>query len=203
MMRRRTFLAAVLAASFFLGGVSGEVYGVDPAVSRQRFIEDLIDKAFFELTVKDIPRDERVARFRRLFNRYFDVKTIGRWVLGRYWRSATREERQEFLRLFEGLIVETYVDRFAQYSGETLSITKTETVDGRDSIVFSRVNRPNGGPSARVGWRLRTRGGRHRIVDVMIEGVSMGQAQRSEFASVIRRTGGKVEGLLAELRERQ
>ena len=203
MMRQRTFLAAVLAVTFLLGGVSGEVYGDDPEASPQQFIEDLADKAVAALTVQDISRDQRVARFRRLFNQHFDVKTIGRWVLGRYWRGATTEERQEFLTLFEDLIVETYVDRFARYSGETLSVTKSETVDGRDSIVFSRINRPSGGPPVRVGWPIRTRGEQYRIVDVMVEGVSMGLTQRSEFASVIRQTGGKVEGLLAKLRERQ
>ena len=42
----------------------------------------------------------------------------------------------------------------------------------------------------------------YKIIDVMVEGVSMGQTQRSEFSSVIRQHGGKVEGLLAELRKR-
>jgi phospholipid transport system substrate-binding protein len=41
-----------------------------------------------------------------------------------------------------------------------------------------------------------------KIVDVYVEGVSLGQTQRSEFASVIRNTGGKVAGLLDEMRRR-
>ncbi len=53
-----------------------------------------------------------------------------------------------------------------------------------------------------VDWRARTGGGQYKITDVMVKGVSLRQAQRSEFASVIRESGGKVEGLLAELRKR-
>ena len=33
----------------------------------------------------------------------------------------------------------------------------------------------------------------------MAEGISMGQTQRAEFASVIRRNGGKVEGLVGRI----
>jgi len=41
-----------------------------------------------------------------------------------------------------------------------------------------------------------------KIVDVIVEGVSMGQTQRSEFGSVIRRNGGRVSSLIDELRRR-
>ena len=53
-----------------------------------------------------------------------------------------------------------------------------------------------------MDWRARTGGGQYKITDVMVKGVSISQTQRSEFASVIRESGGKVEGLLTELRKR-
>ena len=57
-----------------------------------------------------------------------------------------------------------------------------------------------GSPPLRVIWRLRARDGGYRIADLMVEGISMGQTQRSEFASVIRLNGGTVEALLEKLR---
>jgi len=166
------------------------------------FIEKLADKAVAALTINDITRVERVRRFRTLLNDHFDVKIIGRFVLGRYWRQASEEERAEYLTLFEDLIVDTYVDRFAKYSGEALLVIKTEAIQDDDSIVFSSINRPSGGPPIDVDWRLRLRNGKYLIIDVIVEGVSMGQTQRSEFASVIGRNGGAVKGLLAKLRDR-
>jgi phospholipid transport system substrate-binding protein len=53
-----------------------------------------------------------------------------------------------------------------------------------------------------VNWRVRLRDGKYKVIDVMVEGISMGQTQRSEFSSVIRKNGGKVKGLLVELRKR-
>ena len=201
-MRQRIYLAGFVAVAILLAGIPGAARAGSIVEAPGEFIENLAGKAVAALTVGDITREERVRRFRTLLNDYFDVKTIGRFVLGRFWRDASAEERAEFLTLFEDLIVDTYIDRFAKYSGETLLVTKTEAIRDDDSVVFSRINRPSGGPPVGVAWRLRLRDGRYHIIDVMVKGVSMGQTQRSEFASVIRRNGGAVQGLLAKLRNR-
>jgi phospholipid transport system substrate-binding protein len=168
----------------------------------RKFIETMAEKVIDTLAVDDLSREERVQRFRTLLKTHFAVRTIGRWVLGRYWRKSTKKERWEYLKLFEDLIVVTYVDRFTKYSGETLSVITTAPKGKNDTIVFSHIVRPNGDPPLHVDWRVRTLKNGYRIIDVVIEGVSMGQTQRSEFASVIRRNGGKIEGLLSELRIR-
>jgi phospholipid transport system substrate-binding protein len=69
-------------------------------------------------------------------------------------------------------------------------------------MVFSELKRRDGQSVVSIGWRLRSKGDSFKVVDVLVEGVSMGQTQRSEFASVIRRHGGEIEGLLNEMRER-
>jgi phospholipid transport system substrate-binding protein len=116
---------------------------------------------------------------------------------------ATLEERKEYLNLFEQMLVATYVTRFERYSGETLKVQRT-LVDERsgDAMVFSELKRRDGQSVVSIGWRLRSKGDSFKVVDVLVEGVSMGQTQRSEFASVIRRHGGEIEGLLNEMRER-
>lgn len=167
------------------------------------FVEGLVDKAIASLTVEDISTDERRDRFRALLREHFAIATIGRWVLGRHWRRATEAERSEFLTLFEDLIVAIYADRFTEYSGERLSVTKTLVSDeSRDALVFTRLARPEGGQAVTVAWRVREAQGMMRIIDVIVEGVSMSQTHRSEFGSVIRRNGGTVAGLIDELRRR-
>src|SRR5215467_8470521 len=58
-----------------------------------------------EVLSKKVPRAERLARFRQLYLADFDGPGIARFVLGRYWRSASEQEQQEFLRLFEDNLV--------------------------------------------------------------------------------------------------
>ncbi len=47
---------------------------------------------------------------------------------------------------------------------------------------------------------MRAQGGEYRIIDVLIDGISLTLTQRSEFASVIAREG--LDGMLAVLRAR-
>ena len=196
-------LRSILTTAVFLAAFAAVALPIRAEGTAERFIEGLADKAVAALTERDITREERVSRFRTLLNDHFDVQTIGRWVMGRYWRRATPAEREEYFALFENLIVFTYVDRFTKYSGETLDVTGARDVDAKDTLVFSEIMRADAGSSPlRVIWRLRARDDGYRIVDVMVEGISMGQTQRSEFASVIRLNGGTVEALLEKLRAR-
>jgi phospholipid transport system substrate-binding protein len=53
-----------------------------------------------------------------------------------------------------------------------------------------------------VDWRLVTDNGAYKINDIIVEGISMGMTQRSEFASVVQRNGGQLRGLIALMREK-
>jgi phospholipid transport system substrate-binding protein len=44
--------------------------------------------------------------------------------------------------------------------------------------------------------------GLYKISDIVIDGISMAMTPRSEFAQMIQRNGGQVEGLLAAMRQR-
>ena len=201
MVRRRLSVFALVLCSLTLIG-AGQAAGADDQGTRAgKFIEALADKAIAALTENSVSRDERMKRFRVLLNEHFAVDTIGRWVLGRYWNDATEPEQKEYLDLFEALIVTTYVDRFNSYSGEKLTVSGAVPATGGDLLVNSQITRPAGGEPLDVGWRVRDRDGKFKVVDVIVAGVSMGQTQRSEFSSVIRRSGDKIEGLLAKLRE--
>lgn len=170
------------------------------STAAETFITSLAEKAVHALTQGDTPRPEKIRRFRELLHAHFDVNRIGAFVLGRYWPVATDAEKQEYLDLFEQLIISTYVDRFSNYAGETLTVTGA-SMKGDEALVSSRLNRPTGGEAINVDWRVQERNGALRIVDVVVEGISMGQTQRSEFASVIRNNGGQVSGLIEELRK--
>lgn len=182
---------------------SGRAADTQAEAKATAFVQSLAAEAIAALTAAGVTRDDREQRARDLLARYFAVDTIGRWVLGRYWQQATPDQQREYLSLFEDLIVTTYVDRFSRYSGETLDVNRAVADENSgDVLVFSQITRPAGGQPVDVNWRVRDRDGLMKILDVYVEGVSLGQTQRSEFASVIRSSGGKVAGLIDEMRRR-
>jgi len=167
------------------------------------FVQSLADEAIKSLAIDGVEQEERVKRFRVLLNKHFDVPAIGRWVLGRYWRKASKEQRADYMGLFEDLIIATYVNQFTGLSGEVLEVTESITNKGKkDAIVRSEILRPKGQPPVKIDWRVRAPKGEFKIVDVVVEGVSMSQTQRSEFGSVIKREGGDLDGLLTALRKK-
>jgi len=207
MMTRRTALASlyILAVAAWMTPLVSPV-AANAALANedtaQVFIEGLAEEAVQALTAEGVNRGDRITRFRELLSHNFDVPVIGKWVLGRYWRTATDAEKEEYLKLFEDYVVITYVERFDQYSGEIIKVVKTISDPGKDSLVFSEIRRPTGGAPIRIDWRVRNKSDVYKIIDVYVEGISMSQSQRKEFTSVIRANGGKVAGLLDVLRKK-
>ena len=197
---RRRFAAAGIALAGIAGVPALAFAQTSPGAGQ--FITSLSEKAIAALTDKNTSREERERRFRGLLHEHFAVETIARWVLGRHWTPASADERAEYLRLFEDLIVYSYVDRFTEYAGERLEVTKTLVVEGNDTMVYSAIVRANQPEPVEVDWRVRQRDGKFKIVDVMVKGISMGVTQRQEFASVLSRNNNNMSAFLAELRER-
>lgn len=195
MKRRLLFVAVCLVVACVLLPARPAA-AADPAA----VITSLGNEALTVLGKNVDPR-QRVARFRQLFSQDFDVPGIARFVLGRYWRLATPDQQQEFIRLFTDYIALAYSNRLAEYSGENLRVTGSRPApDG--SLVSSEIIRTNGQPPAKVDWLLTQHAGAYKISDVIVEGVSMAVTQRSEFASVIQRNGGQVQGLITVLRQK-
>jgi phospholipid transport system substrate-binding protein len=162
------------------------------------FMQSLGSKAIAELTNPAVPQAERQARFRTLLDEHFDMPAIAKFTLGRYWRTATDEQRTEFRQLFEDFIVQSYSTRFSEYHGEGFSVTGAATDERGITIVHSKIEMPSS-EDIRVDWHLRAADSSFAIIDIVVEGVSMAVTQRSEFASVIQSRGG-VAGLLEALR---
>lgn len=166
------------------------------------FVESLGQKALSSLTAPELGQAEREKRVRGLLRSYFDVNTIARFTLGPNWRNATEAEKSEYIKLFENMIVTTYAQRFSEYSGQEMKVIKSIKQSDRDSEVSSQIIQKDG-PPVSVNWRVRNTNGTLKIIDVIVEGVSMSVTQRSDFAAVIQGGGGKVEALLEALRKRQ
>ncbi|MDV7338929.1 ABC transporter substrate-binding protein [Terasakiella sp. A23] len=202
MMTRRFFSIAVLALGIAIASTT--VHASDFGKRAETFVQTMSDKAMASFrNAKD--SETQQIEFRTLLNEGFDVRAIGKWVLGRYWRKATKEEKEEYLDLFEDFIIVTYSKRFADYSGDDIKLTVVQslTKNDKDAIVRSQIEREQAGEPIMVDWRVKSnKSGELKIVDVLIAGVSMSQTQRAEFTSVIKQNGGKVQDLIDALKNK-
>lgn len=183
-------------------GLEGVILAAEDAAlaGAKGFIQRMTDKGIAFLSNPEMSQADRKAAFRDLLRSNFDLTTIGRFTLGKYWKTASKAEQQEYLKLFERSIVESYARRFAEYQGQSVHVKGAAPATGDDTIVTTVLEAPNGGQDVQVDWRVRKSGKSYKIVDVVVEGVSMAVTQRSDFASVIQRGGGGVSVLIDHLR---
>jgi len=145
---------------------------------------------------------QKQTYFHQLFDQDFDLSGISRFVLDPYWRAASEPERQEFQRLFEHHVMMIYGPRLADYRGQGLRVMG-KRLDSSGLVVMSQIVRPQGAVPIPVDWRLSVCDGLYKVSDIVIDGISMAATQRSEFGQMIQRNGGRVESLLAIMRQRR
>ncbi len=199
----RHVLRRLAVASFGIALLAASPGGsrADDADAAAAFLASLTYQAIEKLTDASLPVMEREQSFRSLYRANFDIPAIGRFVLGRYWRKARPEVRKDFLTAFEEVMAQGFAARFAGYADTTFEVVSVQALKRTGQFkVNSRIS-PTEDEVYLVGWLVEHKNGQFRVLDVVSEGVSMVLTLRSEYASVIKRSGGQVEGLVAQLRE--
>ncbi len=171
------------------------------------FVQSLADRAIGTLTAEGQTAETRRVEFRDLFREGFAINGIARYSLGSSWNSASASDRSEYLTLFEDVIVTTWADRFSNYSGQKFTVqtavdasnaNASEKVAIIRSVFFSDPQTP-----INIDWRVASLGDLFKITDVVVDGVSMANTQRDEFASVIASNSGEISALLDILRNKR
>jgi len=174
----------------------------------QAFIRDLADRAVENLTNKEFTTEEQRLKFQELFREGFAVDGIARFVAGRYWRRASKSEREEYLVLFEDVVVNIWSDRlFSQYNGQQFDIlgARDDTPANSQELVAVVESRIQTTPhtSVKVEWRVASLGELTKIVDVKVEGRSLAKTQQDEFTGFASKNGRRFSAIIEELRRRR
>src|SRR6185437_10085807 len=115
-----------------------------------------------------------------------DVTGMSRSVLGRQaWNKATEAERAEFSKAFTKLVIRTYATPLAEYSDETVQFLP---IRGALNDRFIRVNSVvvrSQGRNIPLSYSLVSKDGSWKVYDISVEGVSLLQSFRSQFAQAL------------------
>ena len=195
---RRTLLAAAALGAALPWLPVGAVAAVPDAES---FIRQIGDEVMAILTDQSKDDAQKLAELKAMLDSYTDIDLISRLVLGRYWKTASDAERDDYVKLFHELLMKTLAARLGDYNGQTFEIVGSQQVSKVDSTVATKIIRVAGKPPLKVDWRVRDKDGSFAIIDVVAEGVSLVVSQRNEVGSIVERDG--MPGLIAAMRERR
>ena len=131
---------------------------------------------------------------------HVDLGVMSRYVLGKYWRSANKEQRERFSNEFKNLMVRFYVSALLEDPAELASLLENtdslisylpvETDENtKKTRVRAEVHLPNGGPRVPVSFSLFLKEGKWMMYDVNVDGISLVSNYRSSFATEVKRDG--------------
>ena len=121
-------------------------------------------------------------------------------VLGPPWREASQGQKQAFVAAFQGYLSRKYGAQFDEYRNARIEVTGASDGGRAGVLVQTRVVRP-GQQAIAVDWQISERSGAARVVNLVIEGVSMLATERAEVGAMLEASRGNIDGLIGQLRQ--
>lgn len=194
-----------LLISLVLLTLIGGAPGVAAVQTPQELIEDTSAKMITALRENkaelQADNSKLYGLVREIVLPHFDFDLMSRWVLGRYWRQATPEQRRQFVDEFRTLLVRSYAGALLEYSDEDISFPPSPEVaeDAEKATVRSMVGSERQDPIP-INYSLRRRDGDWKVYDVKVDGISLVINYRSTFANQIRDDG--MDAVISDLQQR-
>ncbi|MEA2092995.1 MAG: ABC transporter substrate-binding protein [Pseudomonadota bacterium] len=120
---------------------------------------------------------------------HFDFVRMGRWTLGKHWRSASVQQRKEFAGEFRALLIRNYSNVLSEYADAEIDYLPFTMKDGDTRAKVHTELTPSNGVPVSIVYSLHRTKDDWKVYDVAVEGVSLVTNYRSSFASKIRKDG--------------
>lgn len=193
---KKTIMAAAACLTLLLGSnVRAEVN----ALGAEAFVHKVTDEGVEDIINANISQKEKDARFEKLFNSALDLDFIGQFVLGRNWKTATPEQRKEFIKIYRALNIKSWSQRFDEFKGKDFDFHGTSPSTSANQVFVNTSVKMDSGEPAKVVWRVREKNGQFKIVDIIIENVSLAINARNEYSAFIKNNPGGINALIADL----
>jgi phospholipid transport system substrate-binding protein len=151
-----------------------------------------------DIQAGNIAKITEVAEEKILPNFNFD--RTSRMVLGKHWRSASPEQKEQFKKQFRDLLIRTYASALSKYQNQTIEFKPLRTQPGdKEVVVRTEILQPGGQPIA-VDYSLEKAPDGWKVYDIVIEGVSLVTNYRGQFSEEVKRSG--LDGLIQKLAQK-
>lgn len=187
----------VLFAACLLCLAAGPGLARAEAQTARTVVEATVADVLSVLREAELPVPERRSKIEEIAYARFDFQTMGKLVLARNWKKFDDTQRVDFIVEFKRHLSRSYGERIERYEQEQVEITGEREEQRGDVTVLTAIR---GGQfdGSEVHYRMRDRDGAWRVIDVIIENVSLVGNFRSQFKDIVGRNGP--DGLIAQLR---
>ncbi len=194
--RRRMLAMAALSAAAAFCPAAGFPLNADEA---REHVQKML-AAFKDVGLSQISDDEFIAEFEEALGKFGDVQIIARAALGKSWRTASKSQSREFTKIFQSYLAKKYGRILRKYASREITIKssrKFKRLYEVNSTARSASNRP-----INIRWMVSDSSGEAKLVDIILEGVSMLGAERSEIQAMLSKRNGDIDTLTNDLKAR-
>jgi len=202
----RSMLVGIVSFAFCLGSFS-VVCVAQAALSPQEVIETSANKMVAKLQAEKANLEKDPEHIYKLISElvlpYFNFDLMSKRVLGKYWRRASPQQRQQFTDEFRTLLVRTYSNTLTDYAEVPIRYLPAREVDGggrSDRVTVRSVLEQPGVAPLKINYRLALVSEKWKIYDVTVDGVSLVTNYRSTFVKEIKQGG--LDRLIGKLADR-
>jgi len=147
--------------------------------------------------------EQKRQRVEEIAYRAMDFNTLSKLVLARNWSKFSPAQQAEFEQEFKRHLSVTYGNNIENYNNERVQILGERPEARGDMTVQTKILRGGHSADVVVDYRLRQRDGQWKIIDVIVENVSLVSNFRSQFQDLLgSNTPAQLIALIHEKNER-
>ena len=187
----------ILILALFISSINS--FALANFEAEEKFVSNFADNAISILSNESLTASQKNIQFTELVMSSIDMNLISKFVLSKYWKLATDDQKKAYLAAFKQYFISSYANKLDQYSGEKVVIVSSNAAK-KFVIVKSNIVR-DGTDTLKIelDWRLLTRDGQTKIIDLSIEGISLIIAQREEFQSFLANNDNSLDALIDKI----
>lgn len=137
--------------------------------------------------------------FERIFQRYADVPTIARSVLGPPARQASSAQMAAFTDAFTGYLSRKYGKRFRDFIGSTIQVTGARAI--KSFFEVQAVAKLKGQDPFAISFMVSDRSGKDLFFDLLIEGISLLKSEKAEIGAMLDKRRGDLNAMIGDLKK--
>lgn len=165
----------------------------------QNGMKNKIDKVLVVLKEKE-SNTKKGQQIISLMDPVFDYNLMSKLTLGsNTWSALTPAQQKEFMRLFVAKLKQSYVDKLDLYHNQIVVYKGVKPYqNGRLQLQTELSGK---GETYKINYNFYNSNGNWMIYDVVLDGVSIVQTYRQQFAGILK--GKTFDELLAQLRAKK
>lgn len=196
-LNRRHFLPVAAVGLMSLATPSAAQGARDAGA--EQFVQRSAQKVISILADRSMDEAQKEAAFDHAVDDLADVPRITTFVLGKYARSITPEQKARFAPAFRRYAERVYHNRLDEYHGESLRVVGSTVRKPGDVIVATQVTGGKLSQPVNVSWRVLSGPEGWKAVDVEFKGVWLAITEQQDFVSTVDNAHGDIDVLTAQL----